>query len=127
MIQFFFIINRKLFFSLSIDIYVRIDDVFKEIELSAQLVNGLCLLNQPTNRQNITFDKSFVKALIISICTLQAIKTSGEEAIHKDVLKFIRELFLIRIRESDHDGQRYSTFQQLITTSCAEIVESNFH
>lgn len=105
---------------------VRIDGVFKEIKFSAQLVNGLCLFNQPTNRQKVSFDKPFIKALLIGICTLQTLKLKGEEGIHKDVEKFIRELFLIRIENNDHDGQRFLSFKTLIHASCTEILNGNF-
>lgn len=68
---------------------VRVDGVFKEIVFSAQLMNGLFALNQPALRKNPVMDKCFIKALIIGICTIRAIRDDAI-AINKDILAFMK-------------------------------------
>lgn len=98
--------------------------MFKEVKFSAQLINGLTMFNQPALRQNVAYDKPFIKALIIGICTVQSIQ--NEECIHKDFIKFVRELFLIRIEDGDENGTRYLSFNKLLDVSCIEIRNNNF-
>lgn len=103
---------------------MEIDGVFKEIQISAQLIKGLTLFNQAPRRQNIFLDKSFIKGLLIGICTLDGIRNAT--VINKDILSFIRELFLIRIGGNDKDGSRYLSFNDLVRVSCMEIRANNF-
>lgn len=85
------------------------------------LVKGLTFLNEAAHRDNVAFDKPFIKALLIGICTSQKIKKDGYEGIHGDLLKFIRELFIIRIESHDADGNRYLALNSLVVASCNEI------
>lgn len=71
--------------------FVKIDDQFKEIKMASLLVNGLKILNDGENRKQPGLDKTFVKALIIGLCTQKAIE-NGEQ-IHKDLLIFMKGLY----------------------------------
>lgn len=68
--------------------FVKIGDTFKEVKMASVLVNGLQMFNENENRKKSEFDKSFVKALIIGLCTKKSIE-NGEE-INKDLLIFIK-------------------------------------
>lgn len=61
--------------------------------MASVLVKGLKLFNDGENRKKIEFDKPFIKALIIGLCTKKAIE-DGEE-VHKDLLIFMKGLNLI--------------------------------
>lgn len=101
-----------------------VDGVFREIKFSSQLIKGLSLFNGETRRENVALDKSFIKGLLIGICTINTIRK--EKNIHKDILAFIRELFLIRIENHDEDGLRYRSLNGLVRVACGEIRANNF-
>lgn len=103
---------------------VRVDGVFQEIKLSAQLMNGLILFNGTPRRENVALDKSFIKGLLIGVCTINVIRK--EKNIHKDILAFIRELYMLRIENNDDNGSRYQSFNDLVNVSCMEIRANNF-
>lgn len=104
--------------------YVLVGQTYTEIKLSAQLLKGLSMFNQPNFRKNAAFDKSFVKSLLIGIFTVQAIRNG--EKIHADLIKFIREIFIIRIKNDDENGSRYLAFNNMINVSIMEIKNNNF-
>ena len=66
---------------------VQAGRTFKEVLLSARLVNGCCNLNQ-TRRNDITADKIFLKGLLIGICTVKRIKSST--TFDEGILEFIK-------------------------------------
>lgn len=71
---------------------VKVDDHFTEMKMPALLVEGLLHLNGTENRKNANMDKTFIKALIIGICTIKAIQNNCQ--IHKDLLIFMKGIFL---------------------------------
>lgn len=75
-------------FSKDRSFYILIDGVFKEVKFCVSLVNGLTALNAPGNRENIAYDKRFIKGLIIGICSTKEIMKGTP--INKDLLKFFK-------------------------------------
>lgn len=71
---------------------VLIDGQYQEVKMAALLVNGLLHLNKMENRGNANFDKTFIKALIIGLCTLKNVESS--EPLKKDLLIFIKGIFI---------------------------------
>lgn len=70
---------------------IQIGGIFKEISISAKAVDGLIVLNQPGRRENGKKDKSFLKALLISVCslkTIQCLRTNQKPA--KEMISFIK-------------------------------------
>lgn len=74
---------------------VKIDGNFEEVKMPARLVKGLMRLNQPGTREIVDLDKTYVKALVIALFTVKAIKDGLE--MKKDMLKFMKGLFLEKI------------------------------
>lgn len=68
--------------------FVKIDNRFEEITMASVLLNGLKCLNDGENRKQSGLDNAFIKALIIGLCTTQAIKDGMQ--IHKDLKIFIK-------------------------------------
>lgn len=66
---------------------VQVERTFKEVLLSARLVNGCSNLNQ-TRRNDSTADKIFLKGLLIGICTVKRIKSSP--TFDEGILDFIK-------------------------------------
>lgn len=71
---------------------LKIDGQYKELKMAALLVKGLLELNKDENRDNANLDKSFIKALMIGVCTLKKIENG--DAIKKDLLIFIKGYYL---------------------------------
>lgn len=96
-------------------------------------------------------DKTFIKALVIGLCTLKAIENGDE--INKDLLVFIKgelknpiilknnyyygftyfkffffiaEIFSMRISDADSDGARYLSFPTLVNDAIKEIREKKY-
>lgn len=103
---------------------MKIDGRFKDVTMAAVLVKLLRRANDTENRKKAGLDRGFLKALIIGLCTAKSIE-KGEQ-IHKDILIFIKELFLIRIEGEDADGSRYKLFQSLVSKACDEIRVKNY-
>lgn len=70
---------------------IQFDGGFKEISISAKAVQGLISLNQPGRRENETKDKSFLKALLISVCSLKKIQClQPNQQPEKEMVNFIK-------------------------------------
>lgn len=70
---------------------IRADGVFKEISISTKAVEGLISLNQPGRRENEAKDKSFLKALLISVCSLKTIQClQPNQKPAKEMVNFIK-------------------------------------
>lgn len=67
---------------------VQVGQEFEEIKLGVRVISGLIHLNELDRRNNVDFDKSFIKALLISVFSVETIKKSLE--LNKDSLKFIK-------------------------------------
>lgn len=126
--------------------------VSQTLTISAKAVQGLIQMNQPGSRENPAKDKGFIKALLISLCTLKKIQSMDEnQKIENGILGFIKgkyfvfgclflfndfplnqnftfsDLFIIRIGSTDDDdGTRYLRFNDLLKTARKEMKEYNF-
>lgn len=67
---------------------VQVGRTYKEVLLSARLVNGLSNVNQTPRRNDVNLDKVFLKGLIIGICTVKGINTSP--TFDEGILDFIK-------------------------------------
>lgn len=67
---------------------IEVNGIFEEIRMSAVLVKGLKVLNSPEKRHDILMDKSYLKALLIGMVGLTAIKSN--EVIEKGILDFMK-------------------------------------
>lgn len=61
---------------------------YKELTLAASVVNYLKMVNNESNRKDISLDKSFMKALLIGLWTVKTIK--NEPAINSDLKKCVK-------------------------------------
>ncbi|XP_055300552.1 uncharacterized protein LOC129567536 [Sitodiplosis mosellana] len=96
----------------------------KEVQLASRIVNGLKQLNSGDKRESRQFDKAYITALIVGIIGIQQVKDHG---VDKDVLKFIKSLFDIRVaKHDDENGSRYLSFKRLADLASDEIKENNF-
>lgn len=59
----------------------------KEFTLAGKIINGLKQLNATEKRENTSFDKAFIKALLVGIAGISVIKS---QSIDKSVMKFIK-------------------------------------
>lgn len=69
-----------------------------KVTIAAKAVHGLMQLNQPNGqRENEQKDKGFIKALLISVCTLKKIQSMDEnvDRIEKDCLNFIKGAYIL--------------------------------
>lgn len=99
----------------------------QKVVMCSRAVIGLVSLNQPGRRENQEKDKIFIKALLLAVCTLETIKRlSEQEPIPKELLRFMREIFSMRIAD-DEDASRYLRFNDLVAISRQELKEGNFH
>lgn len=74
---------------------IEIDGKSREIRLAARVIDGLLLLNQSNRREDVSRDKSFIKALLISICSLKTIQNLEEnERLNKSMLAFIKGKYI---------------------------------
>lgn len=64
----------------------------KEVKLAAMIINGLKQLNTADKRKTASFDKAFIKALLVGFIGVDGIKTKG---VDKHVWKFIRGISFI--------------------------------
>lgn len=63
----------------------------KEVSLAAKIVNGLTQVNDAEKRENASFDKAFIKALLVGLVGISGIKSQG---VDKNVMRFIKGIFL---------------------------------
>lgn len=99
-------------------------------------------MNEDDNRDNVSKDKKFVKALLVGLFGVKAIK---DREVDKYVVRFIKgelkclflssdffqertfilftELFSYRVEGKDENGTRYIGFDQLCDTALTEIRE----
>lgn len=71
----------------------------QEIKIATKVVDGLMSLNKPPHRNDIGKDKSYVKALLITINTLKGIQNMHEnEKIPRHILGFIKGINLFFCR-----------------------------
>lgn len=62
-----------------------------EVNIAARVVNGLHFLNEPGRREDMTKDKVFIKALLISVCKLTAIRElKSNDQLPRELLAFIK-------------------------------------
>lgn len=66
---------------------MQVGDRFEEITLSVRVVNGLKDLNGNDKRDNVSKDKTFVKALLVGVFGVKAIKDGH---VNKYVVRFIK-------------------------------------
>lgn len=66
---------------------MQVGDRFEEITLSVRVVNGLKYLNGNDKRDNVSKDKTFVKALFVGVFGVKAIKDGG---VDKYIVRFIK-------------------------------------
>lgn len=73
---------------------IQVNGENHEVKIAAKVVNGLIALNQPGRRENIDKDNSFIKALLIAVCSLNRIKTlQANENLPKGMKNFIKGEF----------------------------------
>lgn len=99
----------------------------QEITIAGTVVECLISLNQK-HREDKSKDRTFIKGLLLSTFTLKAIENLAENQLPpKEVLAFIKDLFIIRIGEHDDaKGSRYLDFQNIIDLSVKEIRIKNY-
>lgn len=121
---------------------MQVGNRFKEVYLPVRVVNGLKDLNGDDKRDNVSKDKMFVKALLVGLFGVKAIKDGD---VDKYVVRFIKgefkclflfphyfqeqpfikftELFSYRVEGNDENGTRYIGFKKLCDTALTEIRE----
>lgn len=71
--------------------YIIENNGSQNVSIAAAVVERLIGLNQPGRRENTTKDKTFVKALLIAVCSLQFIRNlSPNQKPPKPSLNFIK-------------------------------------
>lgn len=126
---------------------IQINNKNQEVTLASRVISGLLWLNEPNRRENTEYDKTFIKALLIGICTLKTIQNLSEnQRIPKGVLAFIKgkqvninfiyklkfhifmnifvDLFINRI--GDENGTRYLKYNDLVIEACNDIKVGKF-
>lgn len=88
--------------------------------LSARAVTGLTKLNAE-KRASKNVDKTFLKALVIAVCTLKRFKGSPNSLFHDGEIEFIKDLFEFRVSSDDSNGNRLASFGKMIDKVCEEI------
>lgn len=88
--------------------------------LSAKAVIGLTKLNAE-KRTNKNVDKTFLKALVIAVCTLKRFKESPNSLFNDGEVEFIKDLFEFRVSSDDSNGNRLASFGKMIDKVCEEI------
>lgn len=63
----------------------------KEVKLAALVINGLKQLNAAEKRKNTSYDKAYLKALLVGLVGISGIKSHG---IDKSVMKFVKGSYL---------------------------------
>lgn len=72
---------------------------------------------------NSEFDLYFIEAVLVGIYVARALKRGVP--LHKDMKKFVKELFSYRLLNvNDDDGQRYLAFDDLIKAAQDDIKNS---
>lgn len=67
------------------------DATFEEVRLANRVIEGLLSMNAPGRREDPSKDKTFIKALLIATCTLQAIRQYKDEQLPpKGILSFVK-------------------------------------
>lgn len=73
---------------------IQVDGNHREISIAAKVIEGLSCYNQPGQRENKAKDKSFVKALLISVCSIKLIRVlKSNQNPPKGMINFIRGYF----------------------------------
>lgn len=98
---------------------VPIGDNFKEIGLSAKVVDGLIKINKC--KPNEKYDCGFLKGLLIGFCSIPKIQQN--EHIDDAALSLIRDLFEWRVGQNEH---RLNRFDQLLIAAINGIKNNNF-
>lgn len=106
---------------------ILFDGNAKEFIMPATVVNGLVKLNQPGRREIAKKDKSFLKAILLSICPLETIQAMSSGATPpKEIMSFIKDLFIHRLAD-DKSATRYLSFKDLILKAIEEVKNRNFN
>lgn len=67
------------------------DGVGEIVTIPAKAVHGMLQLNLPGNRENASKDVCFIKALLVSLCTLKKIQSMDEsEKLENGIVNFMK-------------------------------------
>lgn len=70
---------------------ITVDGECHTITFGANVIEGLTKLNQPERRAQSEKDKSFIKAMLISVCKLDKIQSLRcNEKLPKEMINFIK-------------------------------------